>query len=54
MLATLKDEIQLTLADVSGDGKITAADSMAILRYSISMHTSSRTGEVLSVEVLND
>ena len=49
MLAKFDDEIQLTLADVSGDGKITAADSMAILRYSISMHTSSRTGEVLSV-----
>ena len=37
------------LADVTQDGKVTAADAMNILRYTIKLKTSSNTGEKVDI-----
>ena len=45
------DSIDLILAEVNGDGKVTAADSLAVLRYSVRLKSKGVTGEKVLLSV---
>ena len=44
------DDTQTLLADVTGDGKVTNADALTILRYAIGVSTKSNIGEEIETE----